>query len=64
MQCRERKVPGLCNTKGELDRFQITHFADEDDVRILSQTGSKGIAERIRIGSKLSLRNDTVLVRM
>ena len=39
VQGAEDQVPGLCGRQRELNRFEIAHFADEDDIGILAERG-------------------------
>jgi hypothetical protein len=38
-------VSGLCDAERHLDRFKITHLTDQNDVRILTQTGAQRLSE-------------------
>ena len=44
MQRAEHQVPGFCRRHGRGDRRQVAHFADEHDIRVLTQ----GTPERFR----------------
>jgi hypothetical protein len=47
-----------------LDRFVITHFTDEYDVRILSQRAAQCFSKRTRIDVNFTLRYERLLVAM
>ena len=49
VQRAEDEQAGLGGGEGELDRFQVAHFADQHDVGILAQRGFQ--AQRGRIGA-------------
>src|SRR6187397_1401021 len=50
VQRGERQVSGFSDTQRGLDRFEVAHFADEDDVRVLAQGSAKRGREAVRIG--------------
>ena len=56
------QMAGFCDSQGHLDRFEVTHFADQHDVRILAKCGSESGAERMCVGGDLTLIDDTILV--
>ena len=64
--CRVPKTrwPGLCGRQGELDRFQVAHFAHEDDVGILAERGLQRIGEGQRVNAELTLVHETFLCFM
>jgi len=42
-------MPGFGNLQRRFDRFQIAHFADQDDVRVLAQGGPQRGREAARV---------------
>ena len=62
MQRGEGQVAGFGDAQRHLDRFEVTHFADEHDVRVLTKCGAKSGTERMRVGGDLALIDDAVLV--
>ena len=47
-----------------LDRLQVAHFADEDDVGIFTQRVLERVCEALRVGADLALVDDAALVRV
>ena len=43
MQGREDEVAGLSRCQGCLDRLTVTHFADQDDIRVFTEDGAKAV---------------------
>ena len=62
VQRGERQVPGLGDAQRRLDRLEVAHFADEDDVGILAQRGAQRGGEAVRVGVDLALVDETALV--
>ena len=50
MECRKEEVPRFSCRQGRIRRFPITHFPDEDDVRILPQ----GLTDAFLKGRKMA----------
>jgi hypothetical protein len=46
VQRREHEVAGLGGEQRRLDRLEVAHFADEDDVGILAQRAAQRLRER------------------
>ena len=64
MQRREHKMPGLGDGERGLDRLQVAHFTDQDDVRVLAQHILERGREGRRVGADLALVDDALLVVM
>ena len=62
MQGGEDQVAGLGGVQGGLDRLEVAHLADQDDVRILAQGAFQGDWKPIGIGADLALVDDALLV--
>ncbi len=56
------QVPGLRGRKGHGDGLEVTHLADEDHVRVLTQNTAKSFGERHRVLTDLALVDDRPLV--
>ena len=54
--------PGLGDAQRRLDRLEVAHFADEDDVRIFAQRGAQRRGEAERVGVDLALVDEAPLV--
>ena len=64
MQRRKGQVACFSNAQCHLDRLEITHFADQHDVGILSKCSSESRAKRMRIGRNLTLIYNAILMIM
>ena len=64
VQGAEDQVPGLCGGQGELNRFEVAHFAHEDDIGILAERGLQRIGEGQRVNAELALVDETLLCFM
>ena len=53
VQRGERKVTGLGDRERRLDRLQVAHFTDEDDVGVLAQRVLERGREALRVGARL-----------
>ena len=53
---------GLRSGQSERDGFQVAHFADEHDVRILTQRGAEAIGEGRGLDGHLTLGDDALFV--
>ena len=62
MEGAEHEVPRLGRLDGDRDGLQVTHFADEHDVRILAQGGPQSVLEGIGVRVDLALVNEALLV--
>ena len=49
VQRREHQVAGLGGEQRRLDRLEVAHLADEDDVGILAQRAAQRVRERRRV---------------
>ena len=49
---------------GELHRFQVAHFADQDHVRVFAQGGAQGVREGLGVHAQFALVDDGHLVRV
>ena len=45
MQRAEHQVTRFSGGDGRTDRLEVAHFADEDDVRVLTQGAANGLGE-------------------
>ena len=61
---REHEVAGLRDGERRLDRFQVPHLADEDDVGVLPKDVFERLLEPLRIGVDLPLVHEALLVRV
>ena len=49
VQRREHEVAGLGREQRRLDRLEVAHFADQDDVGVLPQRAAQRVGERLRV---------------
>lgn len=59
MKCREDEVAGLCSGKSDLDGFKVSHLADQNDVRVLTEDRTETVGVGTRVGADLALVDDT-----
>ena len=64
MQRREDEVAGLGGGQRGLDRGEVTHLADQDDVRVLTQDGAQALRVGLRVGADLALIDDALVRRV
>ena len=64
VQRREDEVAGLGGSQGGLDRREVTHLADQDDIRVLPQDGAQALRVGLRIGADLALIDDALIRRV
>ena len=62
MQGRVDEVSGLCGGERHPDRFEVTHFADQDDVGVLPQHVLERVLERLGVLADLTLVHQAHLV--
>ncbi len=62
VQRGEGEVPRLRDPQRGLDRLEVPHFADQDDIRVLAERGAQRGAERRGVGMHLALVHEAVLV--
>ena len=62
MKGRKYEVTGFGSDHGCLDRFKITHFADEDNVRVLTKRSAQGLGKIPGIYVDLTLRDKGFLI--
>ena len=62
VQRREHEVAGFGREQRGLDRLEVAHFADQDDVRILPQRAAQRMREGLRVDVDLALVDDRVMV--
>jgi len=62
VQGREGKMARLGDGERGLDRFEITHLTDENDVRILAERVLEGACERLGISSHFALIDQAALM--
>ena len=63
VQRREDEVAGFGGEQAGLDRFEVAHFADQDDVGILPQRAAQRLRERARVDRHLALVDDRLAGR-
>jgi hypothetical protein len=54
--------PGLGRQQRRLDGFEVAHFADEDDVGVLTQRAAQRQRERRRVDADFALVDDRLVV--
>ena len=64
VQRRKDEVAGLGGGQRGLDRREVTHLADQDDVRILTQDGAQTLRVGLRVGADLALIDDALVRRV
>ena len=64
VQGYEYKVSCRCGFKRQLDCFEVTHFADEDDIGILAQCTAQRGRERLRMPSYFAMVDQAFLALM
>ena len=57
-------MAGFRRDQSRFDGLQVTHFADQDHVRILTERTAKSLGERTRIDVDLALRYKGFFVAM
>ena len=62
VQRGEHEVAGFRRGDRRFHRFQVAHFADENDVRVLAEGAPEGLAERGDIHADFALGDDGFLV--
>ena len=62
VQRREHEVAGFGREQAGLDRLEVAHLADEDDVGILPQGAAQRLRERARVDRHLALVDDRLAV--
>ena len=58
---REDEVAGFGGGQRGLDRGEVTHLADQDDVRVLTQDGAQALCVGLRVGADLALIDDALV---
>ena len=61
VQGAEHQMPGFGGRQRQTDRLQIAHFADQDDIRILTQCRAQCFIEAERIAMHLPLVDQALL---
>ena len=59
---REDEVAGFGREQRRLDGLEVAHFADEDDVGILTQRAAERMRKRARVDRHLALIDDRAVV--
>ena len=62
VQRREHEVAGFGGEQAGLDRLEVAHLADQDDVGILPQRAAQRLRERPRVDRHLALVDDRLAV--
>ena len=62
VQRAERQVAGFGDLERGFHGFQVAHFADQDDVRILAEGGAQRVAEAVGVAVHFALVHQAVLV--
>jgi len=60
----EDQVAGFCGSNGGFDRLEVAHFADEDDIRILSKGAPDGLGKTRHVHVDFALGDDAFFVGM
>lgn len=61
MQGRKDQVSGFGSGQRQLDRIQVSHFADENDVGVFAECGAEGVGERQRVDAQFPLVDQAFL---
>ena len=64
VQRGERQVAGLGHAQRRLDRLEVAHFTDVDDVGIFAQRRAQRLGEPERVAQHLALVDEAALVRV
>ena len=64
VQRSENKVTGGRRGQRQLDRFQVAHFADENDVRVFAQRSAQRVGKGTGVHADFAMLNETVLAAM
>ena len=64
VQRREDQVAGLGREQRGFDRFVVAHFADQDDVGVLTERAAQRVREGAGVDVDLALVDDRVVVPM
>ena len=64
MERSENKVTGCGRGQGQFDRFQVAHFADEQDVRIFAQGSAEGGGKRASMNADFAMLHQAILAAM
>ena len=64
MQGPEDEVARLGRLQRDGDGLQVSHLADEHDVRVLAERGAQRVLEAPRVGADLALVHQALLVRV
>ena len=62
MQRGEHEVAGLGGEQRRLDRLEVAHLADEDDVGVLAQRAAQRLRERVGVHADFALVDDRPVV--
>ena len=62
MQSRKRKVTCFGDSQCRADGLEVTHFADEDHVRVLAQRHLERLGETVRVAAHFALVDHATLV--
>src|SRR5437773_6645995 len=62
MQCTEDEVPGFGRFERDFDRLEVTHFADEHDVRVFTQGRAQRVPKGFGMGADFPLVHEAFLV--
>src|SRR6202789_4453191 len=64
MQRAEGQVAGFGDAQRRFDGFQITHFADQHDIRVFTKSGAQSVCKTLRIGVQLALIDHAIFVHV
>ena len=64
VQRSENKVTGGGRGQRQLDRFEIAHFTDEQDVRIFAQSAAQGRRKRACVHAHFAVVHEAILAAM
>ena len=62
MQRSKHKVAGFGGLDRDRDGLEISHFADEQDIRIFAKCGTQRVFERVSVVVYLTLIDQTFLI--
>ena len=57
----QNQVPGFRSRQGELNRFEVAHFAHEDDIGVFAERGPQRIRKGQGMNAQFALVDETLL---
>jgi hypothetical protein len=55
-------VAGIGRSQGNLHRLEVTNFANQQNIRVLAESCTQGVAVRERIHADFALRDNRLVV--